>query len=559
MSEHINEDLRKWFREKWVNLAKKKKGGGYEECGTSGDKKGYAKCVPAAKAARMSGKEVKSAVRRKRAAQTKAGRPGKEQPGQGNKPIMVKTFKEAVLLEKNKPTNSKLWGRAKALAKQKFDVYPSAYANAWAAKWYRKKGGGWRSTNEAKGSCWEGYRQAGMKMKNGRMVPNCVPVTEELGKENEWGRPELTKKMMDATPGQGKNIRSFKEFVEVTPETAVYHSELNPAVWQDMELKSEVRQALLRIAQDFIKTWEIELPIKDIILTGSNANYNWTKFSDFDLHVIVNMGEYGVTRELVKNLLNTKKNLYNNQHNIKIRGYDVELYAQDMTEPHIASGQYSLMHNRWLVVPTNLKPTFMHTNIQKKAAEVVRQIEEALASEDVEALRAVLKKIAKMRQSGLEKGGEFSDENMAFKVLRNSGMIEKIRQAITDLGDKALSLNGDTEKLEEALTPKGRIKKQIAIRRNRWKLNRRRKIAKSISASQRRIGRRTKLTAVRTLYKTLANVKSRKGLSTTQKAALERVVKSRGKAYRKSLEISTKPKLRVADIKRVTKATKYKV
>lgn len=524
----VNEDLRKWFREKWVNLAKKKKGGGYEECGTSGDKKGYAKCVPAAKAASMSNKQVKSAVRRKRAAQSKAGRPGKEQPGQGNKPIMVKTFKEAVLLEKNKPTNSKLWGRAKALAKQKFDVYPSAYANAWAAKWYRKKGGSWRSTNE------------------------------ELGRENEWGRPELTKKMMDATPGQGKNIKSFKEFVEVTPETAVYHSDLNPAVWQDMELKPEVRQALLRIAQDFIKTWEIELPIKDIILTGSNANYNWTKFSDFDLHVIVNMGENGVSRELVKNLLKTKKNLYNNQHNIKIKGYDVELYAQDMTEPHIASGQYSLMHGRWLVIPTNLKPTFMHTNIQKKAAEVVRQIEEALASEDVEALRAVLKKIAKMRQSGLEKGGEFSDENMAFKVLRNSGMIEKIRQAITDLGDKALSLNGDTEKIEEALTPKGRIKKQIAIRKNRWKLNRRRKIAKSISASQKRIGRRTKLTAVRTLYKTLANVKNRKGLSTTQKAALERVVKTRGKSYRKSLEISTKPKLRVSDIKRVTKATKYK-
>ena len=93
----MNEDLRNWFREKWVNIAKKKKSGGYEPCGTSGKKKGYAKCVPAAKAASMSKDEIKSAVRRKRAAQAAAGRPGKDQPGQGNKPIMVKTMKEEML------------------------------------------------------------------------------------------------------------------------------------------------------------------------------------------------------------------------------------------------------------------------------------------------------------------------------------------------------------------------------------------------------------------------------------------------------------------------------
>lgn len=204
----MNEDLRNWFREKWVNLAKKKKGGGYEPCGTSGEKKGYAKCVPAAKAARMSKDEIKSAIRRKRAAQAAAGRPGKDQPGQGNKPIMVKTMKEETLTEKNAPTNPKLWARAKSLARSKFDVYPSAYANGWAAKWYRKKGGGWRSTNE------------------------------ELGKENEWGSPELTQKMLAATPGQeqadvpanpNKNkLKMFKDFmVEAVP------------AWQRKEGKSE--------------------------------------------------------------------------------------------------------------------------------------------------------------------------------------------------------------------------------------------------------------------------------------------------------------------------------
>lgn len=554
----MNEDLRKWFREKWVNLAKKKKGGGYEECGTSGEKKGYAKCVPAAKAARMSKSEIKSAVRRKRAAQSKAGRPGKDQPGQGNKPIMVKTMKEEIITEKNKPTKPQLWSRAKSLARSKFDVYPSAYANAWAAKWYRKKGGGWRSTNEAKGPCWDGYKQEGMKMKGGRMVPNCVPVKEELGRDNEWGRPELTKKMLDATPGQGKNLKTFKEFVDVASETAVIHQQLNPVAWDNMNLKPEIRNALLRVADDFVKTWDMDFPITDIILTGSNANYNWTKFSDFDVHVVVNMGETGVTHDLVKGLLNAKKNLYNNQHNIKVKGHDVEVYAQDRSEHHVASGQYSLKHDRWLVIPTMQRPNFAHGNIQTKAGEIIQQGEDALKNEDLAALQALLKKIAKMRKSGLERAGEFSDENMAFKVVRNSGMIEKIRQGITRLSDKLLSMNGDTEKIEEGVTPAGRVKKQINIRKHRWKLKKYAKIRTGISASKRRIARRTKLTTVRKLYKSLAGVKNRKGLSSTQRSAIERNIKTKGKSYRKSLAISTQPQLRVADIKRVTKATKYK-
>ena len=83
--------LRKWFKQKWVNIGKKKKSGGHPECGTSGDKKGYAKCVPASKAASMTKKEKESATRRKRAAQNKAGRGGKNQKGSGNKPIRVST------------------------------------------------------------------------------------------------------------------------------------------------------------------------------------------------------------------------------------------------------------------------------------------------------------------------------------------------------------------------------------------------------------------------------------------------------------------------------------
>ena len=87
----VHENLRIWFKDKWVNIGKKKKGGGHPPCGTSGDKRGYAKCVPASKAASMTKKQKASATRRKRAAQNKAGRGGKKSPGQGKKPIRVST------------------------------------------------------------------------------------------------------------------------------------------------------------------------------------------------------------------------------------------------------------------------------------------------------------------------------------------------------------------------------------------------------------------------------------------------------------------------------------
>jgi hypothetical protein len=195
----MNEDLNKWFKEKWVNIGKKVDGK-HPPCGTSGEKKGYAKCVPAAKAAGMSKKEKESATRRKRAAQNDAGRGGKDSSGQGKTPIYVSTkpknetmnIEERInlFLEKNCPTDPGKWSASKSAAKSKFDVYPSAYANGWAAKNYKSKGGGWKTCNEGEVNalcedCWDGYKQVGGKMKDGKMVPNCVPVSEDIDSDDD--------------------------------------------------------------------------------------------------------------------------------------------------------------------------------------------------------------------------------------------------------------------------------------------------------------------------------------------------------------------------------------
>jgi hypothetical protein len=248
----MNEDLNKWFKEKWVNIGKKVDGK-HPPCGTSGEKKGYAKCVPAAKAAGMSKKEKESATRRKRAAQNKAGRGGKDSSGQGKKPIYVSTKpknetmnieeKINLFLEKNCPTDPAKWSASKSAAKSKFDVYPSAYANGWAAKNYKGKGGGWKKCNEGESNalceCWDGYKEVGGKMKNGKMVPNCVPIKEI--EDNYTTAVVLTKEEFyedidsDDDVNYGKiepeeydvdNYDDFKDFIKFIRE---YNTELSEA------------------------------------------------------------------------------------------------------------------------------------------------------------------------------------------------------------------------------------------------------------------------------------------------------------------------------------------
>ena len=172
----MNEDLRKWFG--------KGKEGDWVRVGTDGEIKGDCarepgegkpKCMPRSKAHSMGKDDRATAARRKRREDPVADRKGK-----GNKPVMVNT--EEFMMEGNEPTNPSLWSKAKSLAKQKFDVYPSAYANGWAAKYYKSKGGGWKSVSEEAidEKCWDGYKRVGMKKKGKRMVPNCVPEATDI-------------------------------------------------------------------------------------------------------------------------------------------------------------------------------------------------------------------------------------------------------------------------------------------------------------------------------------------------------------------------------------------
>lgn len=228
---------------------------------------------------------------------------------------------------------------------------------------------------------------------------------------------------------------------------------LNPKVWdnpenaKDSKMKSKIQRALLKIADAFIDNLGDDIKVDDIILTGSMANYNWSKFSDFDLHVVINFSQFKKQSDLYKELFNLKKQLFNEKHDIKIYGYDVELYAQDAEEAHYSSGVYSIKDHKWISVPerekTKIDRDLLKTKInswREKMINLISQIKENGAEKMENKILALKDKLKEYRTSGLEREGEFSYENLVFKYLRRSGLVEKLYDSINQETDKELSV-----------------------------------------------------------------------------------------------------------------------
>lgn len=232
----------------------------------------------------------------------------------------------------------------------------------------------------------------------------------------------------------------FLEFVssDITPVIKSFYlkDELNPNVWDGFKIKSEVSSQLLKIAQDFYNTTGLEAEIKDVILTGSLANYNWSeKYSDYDLHILIDFNDVSEDVDLVKKYVDAAKNNWNKEYNINIQDYPVEVYIQDINEPHISTGVFSLMKNKWKVRPRKKDFQIDEKEIKIKAKGLMNQIDELESKlekpydEFRELVKIVWDKIKNLRKSGLDsQGGEFSVGNLTFKLLRRNGYIKKIIQ-----------------------------------------------------------------------------------------------------------------------------------
>lgn len=225
--------------------------------------------------------------------------------------------------------------------------------------------------------------------------------------------------------------------------------ELNPKVWENENtLNKKVREKLLGVATEFIDFLGVPILVEDIIFTGSLANFNWSKYSDVDLHVVADFKQFSdELLPLYQELFKVKKTLFNTDHDVKIFGYDVELYVQDSNEAHFSSGVYSVLKDEWNTKPEKENVKIDKNLIRQKSNQWMEIIDTALeAASDVTAddAREIIKKckdkLKKYRTCGLEKEGEYSDENLVFKVLRRNGYIEKLMNFENEVVDKELSL-----------------------------------------------------------------------------------------------------------------------
>ena len=211
------------------------------------------------------------------------------------------------------------------------------------------------------------------------------------------------------------------------------HSELNPAIWRGGELRPGLRDGFMKIAQKFYDFLEINTPILDVILIGSNANYNWTSYSDIDLHVVINYMEVGDNLHMTKNYLHLKKSIWNHNFPLDYQGINIELYAQDMNEDlHASVGIYSVAHDKWVSKPKADLVYIDDAAIRQKADPFVYEIENLKQDQPnlEKRIREILMRLKHLRQTGLEAEGEYSVENLAFKYLRNKGLIDRLKELL---------------------------------------------------------------------------------------------------------------------------------
>ena len=247
----------------------------------------------------------------------------------------------------------------------------------------------------------------------------------------------------------GTDKYRFEEVLEVDPEGFQINDELEPRIWKDEKLRPFITKKLLEIANDFIDGLPFPVTIQDVRFTGSLANYNWSKYSDIDLHIVVDFTELDDNKDLVKEMFDAKRLRWNELHDITIKGYEVELYVEDEGEEHSSSGVYSVMEDEWVNHPERIDRTVDLDTAKKKASDIEQQIASIDAMYDRGEFEKVIrhvdrlkKKIRSMRQAGLDtEAMEFSPENIAFKLLRRNDLLDTLTKLKYKAYDQSMTLD----------------------------------------------------------------------------------------------------------------------
>lgn len=243
--------------------------------------------------------------------------------------------------------------------------------------------------------------------------------------------------------------KQLEEEIDIDMAGFRIHDELDPQVWKNDKLHEDIRTKLIEIAQDFIEGLPIGVQIENITLTGSLANYNWSKYSDIDLHIVVDFLKIDENVELVKAFFDAQRMRWNDLHDIKIKGYDVEVYVENKGEEHHSTGVYSIMNDEWAAHPEQVDRVVDLETALKKANDIDKQtnavrdmFKEGEYEKVMRNVDRIKNKIRNMRSAGLEsKEMEFSPENIAFKMLRRGKVLNKLTRLKYNAYDKSKTLD----------------------------------------------------------------------------------------------------------------------
>ena len=265
-----------------------------------------------------------------------------------------------------------------------------------------------------------------------------------LGKGGQKNTPPFTQRM-------SKHVTFDKQLEEVEEESFQIHDELQPEVWQEARLNSEVRERLIEIATNFLEGLDIPVSMDDLRFTGSLANYNWSKYSDIDLHIVVDFSSVNENTELVKAFFDEARLRWNDKHRITIHEFEVEIYVENIGEKHKSSGIYSVTGDEWIIKPDPIEQVIDFETAEKKSQDYVdraQRISNLVSDGKYElALRhieRVKEKIRDMRKVGLEsEEAEFSAENIAFKILRRDEILKKLNDLKSNAYDSMMTIKDE--------------------------------------------------------------------------------------------------------------------
>jgi hypothetical protein len=245
---------------------------------------------------------------------------------------------------------------------------------------------------------------------------------------------------------ESENIPSkLKSDVEIE-----YHKKLNPKIWLNNHLKSNIRKNLLNLGKYYFKTLELDskVKLKDIIFTGSLANYNYTDNSDIDLHIVIDYKDISDDTDFVMNYFLQKRAAWESSNDVKIDTYPVEIYVQDINEQTVGKGaMYSILNNKWIKKPKYKLPDVDRHLITKKVNKYLDIFNKISMMEDslkkIDNYNKVLKKIKKERGEATQTEGEFSVNNLVFKVLRNKKVFDIIKDDKKEIVNNVFSINSN--------------------------------------------------------------------------------------------------------------------